>query len=132
LLKKNDRIEYDPIESDTLKIKVILYEGEERTPITIHASHNLSCRELNVRIEQEIGYTPHENFVLVHVGFHGDSVVEHYDRIYDMNFLNYLRVLREIFWIDDDFKLKLSLTYLGKIEFLLIDRNQFCGSQLFV
>src|SRR6266498_5348484 len=45
LVEKNF-IENDSTKCNTLKIKVILYEGEERTPIVINASRNLSCCEL--------------------------------------------------------------------------------------
>ncbi len=132
LYEKNpiDRIENDSTECNTLKVKVILYEGEERTPIMVHASLNLSCCELKILIEQKIGYTLCENFVFVHVNdFHGDSIEEHYERIYDINFLNYLNNSRKTFLIDSDFNFGPSFTFLNdKVEFLLVNKNQLCGS----
>ena len=124
-----NRIENDSTECNTLKIKVILYEGEERTPIMIHASRNLSCCELKILIEQRIGYSLCETLVFVHVNdFHGDSIEEHYERIYDINFLNYLNNLRKISLIDCDFKLRLYSAFFDKIEFLLVNKNQLCRS----
>src|SRR6266542_1601840 len=107
-----NRIENDSTECNTLKIKVILYEGEERTPIMIHASRNLSLCE---------------TLVFVHVDdFHGDSIGEYYERIYDINFLNCLNNLRKISLIDCD--LRLYSAFFDKIEFLLVNKNQLCRS----
>ncbi len=122
----------EPTENDSnaLEIKTILYEEEERTPVMIKASRNISCDELKMLIEQKIGYSLYENFVFVHINYiYGDSIEEHYERIYDMNFLNYLNNLKKIFLIDGDFKFMLSSASLNdKIEFLLVDKNQLCWS----
>jgi len=64
-LTEKNRIENDSIKCNTLIIKVILYEGEERAPIMINASCNLSCCELKVLIEQKIGYSLCENLRLL-------------------------------------------------------------------
>ncbi|CAI2172850.1 9402_t:CDS:1 [Funneliformis geosporum] len=89
-----DHIENDSTKCNQIETKLILctpYEGAKRTPINIQVPRKISYCELRTSTEQRIVNPLSEHPVSVRIdNFYGGSINKRDERIYDIDYLNYL------------------------------------------